>query len=434
MPRLANVLEERRTALETEENEIIARAEEAGDFTPEQRERRGALAEQIALVESDLAAENARLGRTRTEQAVPVDDAQPGAITPLGAYGSQPRSFGDTFLGSEEWQEYRARVAPNGFSPGSRYESPKVEVPASFMPRRGVGALVTGGSATSAGALTIPDQSGIFDPGTFERELTIRDVITTGTTDSDVVEFVRVTGYTNLAAPVAEADSIDPTDNTGRKPFSDLTLQRVAEVVKTIAHGVPATTRALSDAGQARTIIDNFLRYGLAEELEDQIVSGSGDGENFRGILDYVGAGLQEQEWDTDVLTTTRRAKTKVRVGGKARASFYLFHPNDWEEIDLEMTLAGPGTNYRQAGEVTEPRLHGLRVVESEGVPEGTGIVGDGRMAVLWDRQQTTIQASSGYLDFFMKNLVAILAEMRAAFGVIRPEAFVSIDLTAGGS
>jgi HK97 family phage major capsid protein len=292
---------------------------------------------------------------------------------------------------------------------------------------------VTGG-ATSAGALTIPDQSGIFDPGTFQRELTIRDVITTGTTDSDVVEFVRVTGYTNNAAPVPEADNVDPTDTTGLKPFSDLTLERVAEMVKTIAHAVAATTRALSDAGQARTIIDSFLRYGLAEELEDQIVSGSGSGENLRGILDYVGDGLQEQDFVDDLLTTTRKARTKVRVGGKARANFYLFHPNDWEKIDLEMTLAGPGTNYRQAGEMTIPRLHGLPVVESEGVPEGTGICGDGRMAVLWDRQQTAIQASSGYENFFLKNLVAILAELRAAFGVIRPEAFVAIDLTEAGS
>ena len=38
---------------------------------------------------------------------------------------------------------------------------------------------------------------------------------------------------------------------------------------------------------------------------------------------------------------------------------------------------------------------------------------------------------SDSHEDYFVRNLVAVLAEMRAAFGVIRPKAFVSIDLTA---
>jgi HK97 family phage major capsid protein len=434
MSRLMNTLEHQRSELEAEEATIAEQAGAAGGLDDAQRSRLAEIATSLERVEGDISAEQARVARGRTETATAVldRDTREGAITSLGAFGDAPRSFGEHFADSAGWRNYVAQVAPDGFSEGARIESPKVSVPAAFLPRPGSGkmGLVTSG-ATSGGAMYVPDQSGIFDPGTFQRDLTIRDVITTGTTDSSVVEYVRVTGYTNNAAPVAEADDVLHTDTTGLKPWSDLTLERVAEVVKSIAHGVPATTRALSDAGQLRTIIDTFLRYGLQEELEDQIVSGSGTGEDLRGILDYVGDGLGEQAYTTDLLTTTRKARTKVRVGGKARASFYLFHPNDWERIDLEMTLGGGGSNYRQAGELTMPRLWGLPVVESEGVPEGTGIVGDGRMAVLWDRQQTTIQASSGYMNFFMKNLVAVLAEMRAAFGVIRPEAFVAIDLSA---
>lgn len=434
MARLINMLEAQRNELEAEERQLVASAEERGTLTDEERERLTELAANIQHVEGDIAAENARINRGRTEAVVPAGDgAQAGPITEVGVYGAQPRSFGQLFSESDGWTEYKARVAPHGFSKDNRVESPKVDVPASFLPRQGYGAIVTSG-ATSGGALSIPDQSGIFDPGTFQRDLSVRDVITTGTTDSDVVEYVRVTSQTNNAATVAEADSADPADLTGLKPFSDLLMARVAEVVKSIAHGVAATTRTLSDNGQLRTIIDTFLRYGLAEELEEQIINGNGTGENFRGILNYVGDAttpLTEQAWDTDLLTTTRRARTKVRTVGRGRPSFYLFNPVDWERIDLEMTLGGGGSNYRQAGELTAPRLWGVPVVESEAVPAGTGIVGDGRMAVLWDRQQTTIQASSGYENFFMKNLVAILAELRAAFGVIRPQAFVAIDLTA---
>jgi hypothetical protein len=50
---------------------------------------------------------------------------------------------------------------------------------------------------------------------------------------------------------------------------------------------------------------------------------------------------------------------------------------------------------------------------------------------MLWDREQAAISVSDSHADFFVRNLIAILAELRAAFGVIRPPAFVAIDLDA---
>jgi HK97 family phage major capsid protein len=69
-------------------------------------------------------------------------------------------------------------------------------------------------------------------------------------------------------------------------------------------------------------------------------------------------------------------------------------------------------------------------VIESEGMTEGVAVVADWRLAVLWDRMRVMISVSNSHSDFFIRNLVAILAEMRAAFGVLRPAAFVETDLT----
>jgi HK97 family phage major capsid protein len=69
--------------------------------------------------------------------------------------------------------------------------------------------------------------------------------------------------------------------------------------------------------------------------------------------------------------------------------------------------------------------------VESEAQPAGAGWVGDWRKAVLWDREQAMISMSDSHDDFFTRNLVAILGELRAAWGIIRPQAFVELDLTA---
>jgi HK97 family phage major capsid protein len=342
------------------------------------------------------------------------------------------KSLGTQFTESPEFKGLLAQAPNGGFAKNQRVQSEMF----------GVKSLVTGGSDTSGGALVQNDWRGLqVGIDVFQRPLRLRDVVTPGTTTSDTVEYVRVTSVTNNAAPVAEATSAAaPTapggagalvNNAGGgyKPESGVALAKVTAAVKTIAHWMPATKRAMSDAAQVRTLIDAFLMYGLEEELEDQMVQGDNTGENFEGVATV--SGTQSQAWDTNLLKTTRKAKTLVRTVGRSIANAYLLNPADTEVLDLlqdneaRFYFGGP------AGAGTAQMLWGIPVIETEAVPAGTGYVGDWRKAVLWDREQATIQVTDSHLDFFVRNLVAILAEMRAAFGVLQPSAFVEIDLTA---
>jgi HK97 family phage major capsid protein len=350
---------------------------------------------------------------------------QPGPADQLIAQGAKlmrqaAKSGGDlgqTVLDDPQFKAWLDSVAPNGnVTNGLRLHSPRVDVKA----------LVTGASATSAGAFIYDDNTNIVDAGVSRRPLTIRSLITNGNTSGDTVTYVRQGTITNNAAPVAEATAT--SGGSGVKPESAFALSVVSETVKTIAHWIPATRRALSDAGQIRTLINSILMYGLAEELEDQIVNGDGTGENFTGISNV--SGLTAQAYDTSLLITTRRARTKVMTTGRATPTGYLMHPLDWEDFDLLMD----GENRYYFGgpqQIYTPRLWGLPVVESEAATEGVAYVADWKLAVLWDREQANILVSDSHSDFFIRNLVAILAEMRAAFGVLRPAAFVEIDLTA---
>jgi HK97 family phage major capsid protein len=333
-------------------------------------------------------------------------------------------SLGETFIKSGEYQGLMAS-APNGvFGKDHRVQSRPV----------GYKALVTGGSDTSGGAFVTSDMRGLqLGQMALQRPLRLRDVVTTLTTTSDTIEYVRMTSQTNNAAPVAEstttADPGSMNAANGVKPESALAWAKVTTPVRTIAHWIPITKRALSDAAQVRTIIDAFLRYGLEEELEDQMVSGDGTGENLEGLANV--SGVQAQAWDSNLLTTTRKARTKVRLVGRSTPNAYLFNPADLEAIDLlqdneaRFYFGGP-SGLGSAGAGT---LWGLPVIETEAVPAGTGYVGDFRKAVLWDREQASITISDSHANFFIRNMVAILAEMRAAFGVIQPNAFVEIDL-----
>lgn len=332
----------------------------------------------------------------------------------------RPISLGEEFVGSALWQDYIARIAPNGqVSATIHVDSP------GLLLNRSILNLITGTDDDSAGAFVVPDQSGIYET-LGRRPLTLRDIISVRTTASDLIEYVRMTSRTNNAAPVAEATS--EAGSSGYKPMSDMEFDRLTAAVKTIANWVPATKRSLSDAGQMRGIINQELLQNLEEELEDQILNGSGVGENMEG-LDTV-SGTQDQAWSTNILTTTRKARTLTRTVGRVVPTAYLLNPTDWETIDL---LQDNEARYYFGGPsvLGNPRLWGLPVVESEAQTVGFGWVGDFRKIVLWDREQATIQVSDSHQDFFVRNLVAILAEMRAALGITRPSAFVEMDLTA---
>lgn len=430
------LLEEKTSNLKAA-REIAAKAESEGrDFTPDERTAvttavEAARKAHTAILELDG---DAKLLDDINSLGAPVGEL--AKSVPAGREGKS--SLGRLFHDDPAFKSWISSVAPSGHIP----ETAKgLHSPAIAFDSK---ALITGVSDTSAGAMVVADNIGLqVGLGLFQRPLTIRDLITVGQTGTDTIDFVRVTATTNNAAPVAEATGAGLLASTevggltdaagGLKPESGLTLEKASTTVKTIAHWLPATKRALSDAAQIRTLIDNFLEYGLAEELEDQIVAGSGVGENFEGILTV--AGTQAQAWDTNLLVTTRKAKTKVRTVGRRQATAYLLNPEDNERIDLLRTEeGGANTGSFMFGSPAGNQLQtlwGLPRIESEAIPAGTGLVGDFRTAVLWDREQAAIQVSDSHADFFVRNLVAILAEMRAGFAVIQPSAFVEIDLTA---
>lgn len=335
------------------------------------------------------------------------------------------KSLGYEFANSKEYQEWFKQIAPSGEL------NENMAINNSF-PAFDAKALITGVSATSAGAMVRRDYASLVD---FPfRPLALRDVVTVGRTGSDLIEFPRVVSYTSNAAPVAEATTV-PTSfaqaGNGLKPESAMVLEKVTAAVKTIAHWIPVTNRALSDAAQIETLINNFLDTGLEIALETEMIQGNGTGEHFLGLDNTPNITLQA--FDTDMLVTTRKALTKVQVIGRARATAFVLNPYDWESIDLTQDaedrfyFGGPMV-------LGQKRLWGQPVVESEAVFQGTFYTGDMKQAILWDRERATIRMSDSPYDMFLRNMKAILAELRAAFGVFRPPAIVRGDLHAGAN
>ncbi len=401
---------------------------EGRDFTDDERTKVNALLaeakklkDEIKVLEGDAA-----LKAMILELGAGVEDAgtrgrgDAGTQPPAGAKG-KGLSIGEQFIASPAIKAWMKHIAPSGVIPESLkgLSSPPVEYKQ----------LIAGADVTSAGAFVTPDYTGIYEPlGRFP--LNVLGLVARRTTTSDLVEFVRQTVQVTEAAPTAEANIKYPTgatgEITGTKPQGHMNFERVSAPVRTIAVYVGATKRALSDAAQIRGIIDQELRDDLQEELENQVLNGNGVGENMTGILNT--AGVLVQAFAVNVLQTTRQAITTLEVTGRATPTAWVFNPVDWEGVELTQDLVN---RYYYAGPFgLGPRtLWGLPVVTSQSLPAGAALLGDWRKAVLWDREQASISVTDSHDDWFIRNLIAILAELRAAFGVIRPTGFIQVNL-----
>lgn len=336
-------------------------------------------------------------------------------------------SIGERFINAKAWQEWIGRFPGRMIPDGAKHlMSPPVEF------RSLLKELITGAGSTSAGAFVVPEDTGIYEPlGRYPR--TLLDLISRGGTSSDSVSYVRQTRRVQEAAPVPEANITTFTGGIGQvsgaKPEGRMEFAQVLESVKTIAVWIPATKRALSDAAQLRTLIDQDLREDTLEELERQIYSGDGTGENFTGIVNT--ANVLNQAWDVDVFRTARLAKLDVEVMGRTQPTAFVLHPSDWAVIEL--TRDGENRYYYGGPlSIGEKRLWGLPVVTSMAVTEGTGLVANWRKARLWDREAATISMSDSHNDFFTRNMVAILCELRAAFGITLPGGFCKFATRSG--
>ena len=265
-----------------------------------------------------------------------------------------------------------------------------------------------------------------------QRPITLLDVVNTSETTSDAVEYIRLISRTNNAAVVPERDA----GNFGLKPEGDMSFDLQTAAVKTIAEWIAHSRQILQDAPRLRDVIDNELRFQLLFVLENQIINGDGTGNNFTGITNTAGVQTREHQTSgrafqaTDTLADTlRRAITDISLEFYT-ADGIAMAPADIERLELDKATDG---HYTMIYDPVQMRIWRTPIVETQVLSAGTAIVGNwGLGATLWDRMQVDIRVSENVNDDFIRNAVRVLAELRAAFAVIRPLAFEIVDTIAG--
>ena len=273
--------------------------------------------------------------------------------------------------------------------------------------------------------------------------LTARDVLINGRTTADTIYFLRELAFTNNAAETAEATAFDVTalGSSGRKPESALTFEEASTPVVTIAHWIPITRQALADAAQLQTYVENRLLVGLERRFNSQVWNGAGGGTNLTGIANtsgvqaldaayFAGDPVMNAGTDNENFERFLRGSTEIELTGDAVMTFGAMNPRDLEKF---RTVTDDNHQYLGGGPFASGsvvRLWGYPIAVDRAITEGTVIVGDGTMAAIFDREDANILIDT-INDQFVRNMLTILAEMRAALAVFRPAAFAVIDLAA---
>jgi HK97 family phage major capsid protein len=314
------------------------------------------------------------------------------------------KSLGDLFL---ECADYKASVDGN------------VALMKSSKARMEVTKAIT--NATGQNQPLVPDQRLPGIQMLPNRRLRIRDMIPTGQTTSNMVQYVKELLFTNNAGPQAGGSPTVAAENV-TKNESDITFQLANAAVVTLAHFILASRQVLDDAPMLASYINGRLLYGLALEEEDELLNGDGTVGQLDGLMHQATAYNRSQAGTK--LDWLRRAITQLQLSEYDPEAIVL-NPADWEDIELTKDTQG---RYIIANpqSLLGPTIWGLPVIATNSQTQGSFLVANMTQAAqIWDRQKAAIELSREDSDNFRKNMVTILAEERLALTVYRPSALI---------
>jgi HK97 family phage major capsid protein len=408
------------------ERDLAAKSQAAKDLFEKQakeceKEERVRTDEEKAAVQAKLdeaKAVKANLDRAKGDVALSAEIEKLVSVQPTtrtspsnGERGKKLRSMGQQFIESAEFEAFR-KV---GRAKGGRWSTGVVELHAELLDS-------DAGSPGSGGDLIVPDYRPGILPLLFRR-LTIADLIAPGTTDSNVIIYMKETAFTNNADTVAEG---------ALKPESALRFDQEQDRVHKIAHWLPVTEEMLEDVPALRSYIDARLRLGVDLAEENKLMNGAASPAELTGILNRdglrtaVAAGIGSP--DNPNADAIFRQMMGIFNDSFVMPDGIVMNPMNWQTVQLMKDANGQYMGGGPFNAPPVPRMWGLPVVSTPVIAEGTALVGAFRSASqIFRKGGIRVEASNSHDDYFIRNLVAIRAEERLALAVYRPGAFGTV-------
>ena len=288
---------------------------------------------------------------------------------------------------------------------------------------------------TKANEILIGDKAPAYRvPGVVESSripLPLESIIPHIPVSAGSVEFLRETGFTNNAAPVAE---------NAVKPQSVVATELVQLPVQVVAHFAKVTRQLVDDAPALAAFINERMVYGVNAKVENQLISGNGTAPNLSGLMatgnftaqtftlaQLGGAGAT-------LLDLIRASIAQVGANGYM-ADAIVLNPSDWGLIQGLKEQGGAYLLGSPNASLADVRVWGARVIPTAAMPAGKYLVGDfARAATIYDRLETVIDVAAENENDFIYNRFTIRAERRLALAIERPAALVGGNLAVPAS
>jgi HK97 family phage major capsid protein len=235
-------------------------------------------------------------------------------------------------------------------------------------------------------------------------------------------QLVNSRGTTSKYVVYTEQKNADPgvagmTAEGALKTQTDFDVVEKNCEVKKVTAFIKVSKEMIADVPFMQGEINGELMEIVELKLDSQILSGDGLGDNLEGILEnalpftpgVTFTGLVPSANQSDVL---RIAIAQIANNNFA-ANYILLNPIDAASMDLTKDANGQYTYGMTITIDGTTRVKSVPVIENPGVTVGTYVVGDFTKSNLRIREDLNVQI--GYVnDDFTKNLITVLAEMRA--------------------
>lgn len=395
-------------------------ADDPATHTPEAQEKFNGIVEEVKSLQAEV--KTARELEKAREETEPAPERK---TRENGNYAPAQVSENWTTLGDQIIEQFKKGGSKIGVSQEFKAKG-MLHSSGALAPETKTTFDTTGaGLDTSRNYVTPPGGLVLIE----QQRLTIRDLIPVGQTVQNTVYYPKETLYTNAATTVAEE---------GEKPEATLDIESGSAAVKKIAVLIKVSDEMWDDFPMLRDYVNTRLRFMVEQEEEDQLLNGSGTGNDITGILNTSGIQTQAEGADTPA-DAIFRAMTKIKVPasnvGGYNPSGIVMHPLDGELIRLskddnnQYYFGGPSyAPYGNGPYSGAFRLWGLPVVETTAITQGTALVGDFRMgAQIFQRTGIDVRTFDQNEDDVNFNRKTIRVEERLALAVYRPSAFCTV-------
>ena len=258
-----------------------------------------------------------------------------------------------------------------------------------------------------------------FDP---TRPVHVRQLIPQGSTASDVVRFVKESGYSNGAAATAEGTTLTQ---------SDFDMTAADANVRKIGTYFRISEEMLADTPQLTSYLSARAPEKLLEVEDTQILSGNGTAPNLGGIITDATAfaaggfaGAVEAANEFDVLT----AALNQLALSNYNADYIMLNQTDFHKILL---LKGSDNHYIKDSvyQGLQPTFLGVPVVINSAIPTGDYLVGNFGMGTqLWVRDNVSVEFFREDGTNVRDGFVTVRVSERIALTNYLPKGFVTGD------